>query len=356
MTKKTRVAVIYGGVSGEHEVSLISAASIMKALSPDKYEVIPVGITKAGHWLVGADIETLKALPQKPSEFSPYVGIKELVDLKPDVVFPVVHGTYGEDGTIQGLLEMAKLPYVGCGVMASAVGMDKIIAKKLFETAGIEVTPYIEVRRRSWREKPEEFIAQIEKNLGYPCFVKPVNSGSSVGISKPKNKVELVAAIDEAAKFDRKILVEAFINGRELEVSVLGNDVAEASVVGEIVPSNEFYDYNAKYIDNKSGLHIPAKLDEKLSDKIRELAVAAYEAIDCAGMARVDFFLEKETNKIIINELNTIPGFTSISMYPKLWEESGLVYEELVDRLITLSLERFEDRNESLAGIFSLGL
>jgi D-alanine-D-alanine ligase len=356
MEQKIKVAVIFGGVSGEHEVSLISAASIIKALSPQKYEVIRVGITKSGHWVMNAKIEDMIELNQASAGQAPHIGIGELAALKPLVVFPVLHGTYGEDGTIQGMLEIADLPYVGCGVMASAVGMDKVIAKRLLENAQITVTPYVTIIRRNWREKPEYWLDKVEEKLGYPCFIKPVNSGSSVGISKAKDRETLIEGINEAAKYDRKILIEAFVNAREIEVSVLGNDNPKASAVGEIVPSNEFYDYSAKYIDNKSGLHIPANLDEPTMENIRALAVKAYEALDCAGMARVDFFLDKDSGEILLNELNTIPGFTSISMYPKLWEATGLCYEKLVDELIELSLERYADKQESLKGILSLGL
>jgi D-alanine-D-alanine ligase len=356
MEQKIKVAVIFGGVSGEHEVSLISAASIIKALSPQRYDVIRVGITKSGHWVMNAEIADMPKLNKASAGHEPHIGISELAALKPLVVFPVLHGTYGEDGTIQGMLEIADLPYVGCGVMASAAGMDKIIAKRLLDNAGIAVTPDVIVARRNWRNNRELWLDEVEKKLGYPCFIKPVNSGSSVGISKAKNREALALGIDEAAKYDRKILIEAFIDAREIEVSVLGNDNPRASIPGEIVPSNEFYDYSAKYIDNKSGLHIPAKLDEKTTEHIRSLAVRAYQALDCAGMARVDFFLDKNTGKILLNELNTIPGFTSISMYPKLWEATGLGYEALVDELIELGLERFADKKESLKGILSLGL
>jgi len=273
--------------------------------------------------------------------------------VKLDVVFPIVHGTYGEDGTLQGLLEMADLPYVGCGVMASSVGMDKTTAKRLFRDAGLPIAPFTEHLRRDWRERPDKVIAEIEAAFGYPCFVKPVNSGSSVGVSKAHDREELRAAIDLAAKYDRKILVETSITGRELEVSVLGNDAPIASIPGEIVPCNEFYDYKAKYVDDRSELHIPAKITAEQTAEIREMAVRAYRALDCAGMARVDFFLDRDTGKFVLNEVNTIPGFTSISMYPKLWEATGITYQDLVTKLVEFAFERYSDRQESLKAIMS---
>ncbi|MFZ5953452.1 MAG: D-alanine--D-alanine ligase family protein [Candidatus Rifleibacteriota bacterium] len=371
-TGKIRVGVIFGGRSGEHEVSLVSATSIMKALNPEKYDVVPVGITKKGAWLVGVKPDAmLEDKTQQGQGCIPFSGESKanlncdpankgliLVD-KPmhqnrvelDILFPVVHGTYGEDGTLQGLLEQADMPYVGCGVLASAAGMDKTIAKKLFRDAGLAVAPFKEVLRSEWRNHQSEVIAVIEKEFPYPCFVKPVNSGSSVGISKAKNREQLIKAMDDAAKFDRKILIESYVNGREIEVSVLGNDNPIASIPGEIVPCNEFYDYSAKYIDDRSELKIPAELSKDISDEIRNLAVKAYRALDCAGMARVDFFLERGTNRVIINEINTIPGFTKISMYPKLWEATGISYSELCDRLIDLAIERYRDKQESLAAV-----
>ncbi len=371
-TGKIRVGVIFGGRSGEHEVSLISASSIMKALNPDKYDVVPVGITKKGSWLVGVKPDAmLEDKSEKNQTCIPFSGQGKaslncdptnkgliLVD-KPanqnrvdlDILFPVIHGTYGEDGTLQGLLEQADMPYVGCGVLASAAGMDKTIAKKLFRDAGIAVAPFKEVLRSDWRQNPDSIMNAIEKEFDYPCFIKPVNSGSSVGISKARDRQSLKEAIDLAARFDRKILVESFVNGREIEVSVLGNDQPMASLPGEIVPCNEFYDYSAKYVDDRSELKIPADLSEEVCEEIRNLAIKAYRALDCAGMARVDFFLERGTNRVIINEINTIPGFTKISMYPKLWEATGISYSELCDRLIDLAIERYRDKQESLAAV-----
>jgi D-alanine-D-alanine ligase len=365
---KIRVGVVFGGRSGEHEVSLVSARSIMKALDGDKYDVIPIGITKHGNWLVGADPQNLLPEPTvKPqiasSGRSGLIGdpshrgmilldsSKNVDKVKLDVVFPIVHGTYGEDGTLQGLLEMASLPYVGCGVMASALGMDKTASKKMFRDAGLPIGAFKEYLRRDWRNKADDLIADIEREFAYPCFVKPVNSGSSVGISKAHDRDELIAALNLASKYDRKILIEESINGRELEVSVLGNDDPIASLPGEIVPCNEFYDYQAKYVDDRSELRIPAPIPAHKVTEIQELAVKAFRTLDCAGLARVDFFYDEKADKLLLNEINTIPGFTSISMYPKLWEASGISYPELVSRLVDLAFERYTDKQESLKSV-----
>ena len=373
-SKKLKVGVIFGGRSGEHEVSLHSANSIMRALNPDKYEIIPVGISRKGNWMLGVKPEAMlenqaangkscllysgnhekKIQPDTTSSGKGLILVdnpKSENKINLDLLFPIVHGTLGEDGTMQGLLEQADMPYVGCGVMASAVGMDKTIAKKLFRDAGLNVAPFMQVLRSTWKKNPQSIITQIEEKFTYPCFVKPVNSGSSVGISKATDKTSLTQAINEAGRFDRKILIEAFVEGRELEVSVLGNDEPIASLPGEVVPCNEFYDYKAKYVDDRSELKIPADLTEQQIEAIRNQAITAYKALDCAGMARVDFFLEKETNKLVINEINTIPGFTRISMYPKLWEATGISYPELCDRLIKLALERYQEKKESLAAV-----
>ena len=371
MTKrKIRVGVIFGGKSGEHEVSLMSAQSVMRAIDKGKYEVVPIGITHEGRWLTGGD--PLKALTggqtsmpqllesgyvldadvprgQTPPEHRELVpgtqaaGIPEV-----DVVFPVVHGTYGEDGTVQGLLELADLPYVGAGVMASAVAMDKAIMKDVLRSHGLPVVDHVVVKRSSWEADPAPVRAQVAGSIGYPCFVKPANLGSSVGISKAHSEQELDAAIELAAQYDRKILVEKCVEqAREIEVSVLGNDDPIASAPGEIIPSREFYDYAAKYLDNASELLIPAPLDPETSDQIRQLAIDAYLAFDCAGMARVDFLLSRATGELFIGEVNTIPGFTAISMYPKLWEASGIPYPELIDRLIELALERHAEKQRT---------
>ena len=367
---KIRIGIIFGGRSGEHDVSLVSAASIMKALDKDKYEIIPIGVTRTGVWLTDVTTEMMEKYSKTKDKdalkgarkvvFSSDTENKGLIALnengknemiKLDVVFPINHGTYGEDGTLQGMLDQADMPYVGCGVIASAAGMDKTIAKKLFKDSGLAIAPYVEILRCDWRSNPEDSIKVMEKDIGYPCFVKPVNSGSSVGITKAHNKDEFKKAMNEACKYDRKILIEKAINAREIEVSVMGNDHPKASLPGEIVPCNEFYDYSAKYIDDKSKLEIPAKLPEDLIEKIRESAVKAYKSLDGAGLARVDFFVEKGTNNIIINEINTLPGFTSISMYPKLWEATGLPYSQLLDKLIELAMERYKDKQESLASV-----
>ncbi|NCB39710.1 MAG: D-alanine--D-alanine ligase [Erysipelotrichia bacterium] len=371
---RLKVGVIFGGRSGEHEVSLVSANSIIKALNPEKYEIIPVGITRQGSWMVGVKPEKMLEYSKTRSNsclaFAGAASGKASLNCDPankglmlldkqcsgehvklDVLFPIIHGTYGEDGTLQGMLELADMPYVGCGVLASAAGMDKTFSKRLFNDAGINIAPYKEVLRSSWRANPEKIICEVESTIGYPCFIKPVNSGSSVGISKAKNRDSFETAMNEAARYDRKILIEAHIDGREIEVSVLGNDDPIASIPGEIVPCNEFYDYSAKYIDDRSELKIPADLTPELTEEIRKTAIKAYKALDCAGMARVDFFLERKTNRIIINEINTIPGFTNVSMYPKLWEATGITYPQLVDKLVELAIERYRDKQESLAAV-----
>ncbi len=357
---KIRVGVLFGGRSAEHEVSLVSAASIINALDKSRYEVIPIAITPAGRWLSSPDaLALLKSgvegtdLPE--TIILPDPGRKSLVQVDPgfsgnpgetiDVIFPVLHGTYGEDGTVQGLFELAGIPYVGAGVLGSAAGMDKVITKQLCEQQNIPVTPYHWFLMRDYRPRPAA--ALIERRLGYPCFVKPANLGSSVGISKAHSRKELLAAIDLAAAYDRKILIEKSIeHSREIEVSVLGNDDPIASVPGEILSSNEFYDYDAKYVDGKSTAVIPADLPRRVSEEIRGIAVRTFKAIDCSGMARVDFLVVKRSNRIYLNEINTIPGFTSISMYPKLWEASGVPYPALLDRLIELAIERHRERQK----------
>ena len=353
--KRLRVGVLFGGRSGEHEVSLASATSVIKALDPEKYEVVPIGITKDGRWLVGTGAqkmlpEVLKSgervfLPADPTSAT-------LVPMAPgtrapisvDVVFPVMHGTFGEDGTIQGFLELAGLPYVGPGVLASAVGMDKDIQKRLFEEAGLPVVPYLAVRRSDWEREPKKVEQLIKKEFRFPVFIKPATLGSSVGMTRVKNPKELAAGLNLAAEFAMKILVERNVVAREIEVAVLGNDDVKASIPGEVVPHREFYDYTAKYLEGGTRLLIPAPLSKKQVKQLQELAVKAFRAIDGAGMARCDFFLEKRTGKIFVNELNTIPGFTSISMYPKMWEASGLPYPQLIDRLIELALELHREK------------
>jgi D-alanine-D-alanine ligase len=370
MGRKLRVGVIFGGRSGEHEVSLASAQSVLRALDPDKYEIVPIGITKEGRWIVQGDPLTAlqagdaggthpAALLADPSQRGLMrlsgaggdepVQMARLVAL--DVIFPVLHGPYGEDGTLQGLLELAGIPYVGAGVLASALGMDKIAFKAICVAHGLPIVRYVALKRKDWERDPAAVIAQVEEQLGYPVFTKPANLGSSVGISKCADRQALVAGLAEAARYDRRLLVEAAVpQAREIEVSVLGNDEPIASLPGEIIPSREFYSYEAKYIDQgaeASQLLIPAPLSPDLAQQVRELAVRAYLAIDCAGMARADFLLSDATGELYVNELNTIPGFTAISMYPKLWEASGIPYPQLIDRLIELALERHQDKARS---------
>lgn len=359
MERKLRVGVIFGGRSGEHEVSLVSATSVINSLDKDKYEVVPIGITQEGRWL--SSDQGLKLLKEKTGiEQAPEcflvpepnrqalvtAGNGEALSAPIDVIFPLVHGTYGEDGTLQGLLELANIPYIGAGVLASAVGMDKIVQKQIFQQQKLPVAKYVWFHSSVCREHPERVAAVVAKNLKYPVFVKPANTGSSVGISKAHDRKELREALKLAIDYDRKVIIEQGIrNIREIECSVLGNDEPIASVPGEIVPSNEFYDYNAKYVDGRSEAIIPAKLPGKISEEIRRLSLRAYRALDIAGMSRVDFLVTRKTNKIYLNEVNTIPGFTSISMYPKLWEATGIGYKELLDRLIQLALERHRDKN-----------
>ena len=351
---KLRVGILFGGRSGEHEVSLASAASVIRALDPEKYEAVPIGSTKEGRWLVGAGAqkllpEVLKSgervvLPADPSAASllpvaPAGSRQESQGIHVDVMFPVLHGTFGEDGTVQGLLELAGLPYVGAGVLASSVGMDKDVQKRLFEYAGLPIVPFVAVSRKEWEREPKRTLAKIQKALRYPLFVKPATLGSSVGMTRVAKAKELPAALNLAAEFALKIIVEKAVNAREIEVSVLGNDDPKASIPGEIVPHREYYDYTAKYLEEGTRLEIPAKLTRAQAKKIQEYAIRAFRAIDGTGMARADFFVDKKTSRIFINELNTIPGFTSISMYPKMWEASGISYKELIDRLIQLALE-----------------
>jgi len=357
MTKRIRVGVIFGGRSGEHEVSLVSATSIINALDREQYEVIPIGIGPDGRWVSSA--QALKLLKEKtglehePERFLvPEPSRQALVSaggegaLPLDVVIPIVHGTYGEDGTLQGLLELANVPYVGAGVLASAVGMDKIVQKQLFREAGLPIVDYVWFLSSECRQHPRRVIVAAEKTLRYPMFVKPANTGSSVGITKAHSRDELLKGMEAAAAYDRKVIIEEGVEGiREIECSVLGNDDPVASVPGEIIPSNEFYDYDAKYVDGKSVAVIPAKLPKRIARSVRETAVAAFKILDCSGMARVDFFVRRKGLRIILNEVNTIPGFTSISMYPKLWEASGVSYAELLDRLIALAIERHREKN-----------
>jgi D-alanine-D-alanine ligase len=391
MAKKLRVGVLFGGRSGEHEVSLLSAASILKAIDSKKFDVVPIGITKEGRWLAASDAHKLLAGDQAAlarhlragdPETTPgakllHEGIPTLMAPEPadaarvgtpsektdiqsrldgkslDVVFPVLHGTFGEDGTIQGLFELAGIAYVGSGVLGSSAGMDKDVMKRLFAQARLPIVKHLTILRSEWEASPRKAISQIETSLQYPLFVKPANLGSSVGISKAHDPRELGPALDLAAKYDRKLVIEQGVGGkktraRELEVAVLGNDAPRASVVGEIIPGKEFYDYEAKYLSEGSVPVIPAKITRAESRQIQGMAVEAFRACDLAGMARVDFLMEPEgKRRIYLNEVNTLPGFTQISMYPKLWEATGLKYRDLITRLIELAIERQQEKNRN---------
>lgn len=357
MPERLDVAVLFGGRSAEHAVSLVSAAAVMGAMDGDKYNIIPVGITLEGRWLAGGDpLQALRsgdipgdccyaALLTDPS--NPGIILLDKKEqgrasgfISLQAVFPVLHGPYGEDGCIQGLLELAGLPYVGAGVLASAAAMDKVVMKTLFRQNGLPVGDFIYFTARQWQNKKDELCIKVEKELGYPCFIKPANMGSSIGVSKASNRDTLCSAVAEALCYDRKVLVETFIHGREVECSVLGDEDAIASPPGEIIPSNDFYDYQAKYHDQRSRLLIPAPLSQSTQLRLQKYAVQAFHAVECSGMGRVDFFYQEETDHIIVNEINTIPGFTNISMYPKLWEVGGIPFSSLIDRLLGIALQR----------------
>jgi len=393
--KKIRVGILFGGRSGEHEVSLLSAASVLAAIDRKKYDVVPIGITKEGRWVTaghaeklldgGASSKALRAgdpdatqpaavlrrgesvlVPPVPSEAlvpferevgavaessASHAGPEQVLSV--DVIFPVLHGTFGEDGTIQGLFELASIAYVGSGVLGSAAGMDKDAMKRLFASVKLPMVKWVTFLRGEWEKNPRKVRAKIEASVRYPVFVKPANLGSSVGITKAHHAKELGPAIEMAAQFDRKIVVEQGVGGkkgkaRELEVAVLGNDTPEASVVGEVVPGKEFYDYEAKYLSEGSDLIVPAKLTKAQTKQVREMAIAAFKACDCAGLARVDFLMEPaKSGRIYVNEINTLPGFTSISMYPRLWAASGVPYPQLIDRLLALAMERRADKDRN---------
>lgn len=360
---KVRVAVVFGGQSGEHDVSLRSAETVMGALDPALYDVIPVGITRDGQWLTGGNpfsaltaSSPLFALPDgaapDPSgdetPVAASAGAPSLLAGGVDIVFPVLHGPMGEDGTVQGLLELTGVPYVGSGVLGSSLAMDKAMAKTVLAQAGLPQVPWRLISRKDWERDPEGTTDWVGNILGYPCFVKPANMGSSVGVVKVHDPSEFPAAMNEACRWDRRVLVEQGVDARELEIAVLGNDEPIASIVGEIVPANEFYDYDAKYVSDDSELIVPADIDLNTMTEIQELAIAAFRALDLAGMARVDFFMDQTTDQIFINEVNTIPGFTAISMYPRLWAASGVPLPELVDRLLGLALERAMDRRRAV--------
>lgn len=358
---KVTVGLVYGGKSGEHEVSLQTGFAVMNAFDYAKYEIVPFYITLRGEWRMGSVLdEPMNSVEDMKLE-SAAGGTAEAAGAMfaslsgreggIDVMFPLLHGTFGEDGTVQGLFEMAGLPYVGAGVLSSSAGMDKDVMKKLFAAAGLDQGDYISFVERDWRTSQHDLLQEAENKLGYPCFVKPANLGSSVGISKAGDQEALIDAVELALRYDRKVLIESFIDGRELEVGVLGNDEPQASVPGEIVSSGDYYDYNAKYIDGKSEMMIPAPVDADLADSLRELALRAFKAVEGSGLCRADFFVRRSDNKILINEVNTMPGFTPFSMYPLLWRETGMSYQALLDRLIELALERHEARTNLQYGL-----
>lgn len=369
--EKIKIGVIFGGKSGEHEVSLNSAKSIIDALDTQQYTIIPIGISKSGSWHVGKQaIKVLedeqkmqkrvsstansKYINQQVGGLTP-ISVQPSSDIVPssvvndvDVIIPVLHGTYGEDGSIQGLLELMDVAYVGAGVLASAVGLDKIVMKQLFGAIQLPQVAYTYATRAHWRRNRNEIVHQVEKICGYPCFVKPANLGSSVGINKSKDRQELERAIELAFQFDRKVIMEQGLNVREIEVAVLGNDDPQVSVPGEILPSSEFYDYKAKYVGGTSGLVIPADVTQSQQEAIKEYAIRAFQAIDGSGLARVDFFIDRDSSEVIVNEINTMPGFTRFSMYPKLWEASGMSYGKLLENLVDLALERHREKEHLL--------
>jgi D-alanine-D-alanine ligase len=373
--KKLRVGVIYGGRSGEHEVSIASAAAVLQNLDRQRYDPIPIRIEKDGRWIIAdrlpSSASAAEVIEQSRADAAKRLGrggreahlvahpgeeqimtiergnTPAITGLALDVVFPVLHGPYGEDGTVQGLLELANVPYVGAGVLASALGMDKAVAKAAFAAHGLPLAKYLTILRKDWMAGPARVINDVTTQLGYPVFVKPANLGSSVGISKAKSESALPAAIDTAAEFDRKIVIEAAVpNAREIEIAVLGNDTPETSVPGEIIPGGEFYDYEAKYLNDTSRTVIPAEIPAAVAAEVKRLAIEVYRAVDCAGMARVDFLMDGVTDALYVNEINTIPGFTTISMYSKMWAASGVSYPELIDRLITLARERHTEKQQ----------
>ncbi|AIE58739.1 D-alanine--D-alanine ligase [Bacillus methanolicus] len=352
---KTKIGLLYGGKSAEHKVSMQTAMAVIKALDLEKFDIYPIYITEEGQWIKGPQltgpVENVKELefkkedPQANAPLAPSVFQADASEKQEplDVIFPLLHGPNGEDGTVQGLLELLNLPYVGNGVLASAAGMDKVIMKNIFAQAGLSQVNYVWFIRSEWEKAKEQAYEKVEKELGYPCFVKPANLGSSVGINKATNRSELEAAFQEAFQFDRKIIIEEGVTAREIEIGVLGNDEPECSVAGEIVPKKEFYDYKAKYEDGDTALIIPADLTEEEYAKLKEMAIKAFKALDCSGLVRADFFLTKD-GKLYINEVNTMPGFTPFSMFPLLWKHSGIEYPELIERLVKLAKERHAEK------------
>ncbi|MDI2586034.1 D-alanine--D-alanine ligase [Psychrobacillus sp. NEAU-3TGS] len=351
---KIKLGLLYGGKSAEHEVSLLTARAVSQAINFEKYEVYPIYITKTGEWIKGSvltgpaeSVESLKLgeAVSKPNNISSFLPVEGNDDSQLDVIFPLLHGPNGEDGTVQGLLEVLNLPYVGNGVLASSAGMDKVVMKQLFEVAGLSQVPYVHFIRKEWKSNQETFIQKMEESLKWPLFVKPANLGSSVGITKATNREELIKAVELAFKYDRKIIVEQGIKARELEMSVLGNDNPKCSIAGEVLPTKDFYDYEAKYEDGTTNYAIPAVVSDDLLERMEDAAIRAFKVLDCSGLVRADFFVT-DKEEIIINEVNTMPGFTPISMYPKLWIESGLSYSGLIEELIMLALERYEEKQQ----------
>lgn len=350
---KKRVGLLYGGKSAEHEVSLTTASAVTKAIDFDKYEIIPIYITLEGEWCRGPQltkpVESIEELQfkketTKPNHIIEFILDQDYEQAKFDVIFPLLHGTNGEDGTVQGLLEVLNLPYVGNGVLASSAGMDKVVMKQLFSVAGLKQVPFIHFIRHEWETNEDEIIHRCENQLKYPMFVKPANLGSSVGISKASNKEELISAIQLALKYDRKIVVEEGIKAREIEMGVLGNNNPKVSVPGEIKPTTDFYDYDSKYKDGSTTLIIPAEVSSEVEEKMKAMAISAFKILDCSGLVRADFFVKE--NEVFINEVNTMPGFTPVSMYPLLWQNTGVSYPELIDTLIELAIERHEEKQQ----------
>ncbi len=352
-SSKTTVGVLFGGQSGEHEVSLMSAQSVLAAIDRTRYDVVPIGIDKTGRWLFERPLERLLAGESAPPDAPRWPDPARLAGL--DIIFPVLHGPYGEDGVVQGFFELADIPYVGNGVMASSLAMNKAVSRQVFAARGLPQTPWMQLQRRQLQQTPEYVIARLEAELDYPMFTKPANLGSSVGIRKAHDKKELLAGLREAAEYDILIVVEQAVpHVREIEVSVMGNEYPRASTPGEIIPSNEFYDYEAKYLSGSSQERIPAPIAPRLTEQAQKMAVKAFRAVAGSGLARVDFLLNDATGELFINEINTMPGFTAISMFPKLWEASGIPYPELIHQLIQLGFERYRQR-KSLKTTYQAG-
>lgn len=350
---KKKLGLLYGGQSAEHEVSLSTAKAVTQALNYDQYEIVPIYITREGEWVKGtyltAPVETVEALQfnqgkdAQPHDISSFLLSQQ--ERPFDIVFPLLHGTYGEDGTVQGFLEVLNIPYVGCGVLASSAGMDKVVMKQLFEIAGLKQVPYVYFIRKEWQKSQQALVKEMEEKLTYPMFVKPANLGSSVGVNKASNQQELIEAIDVAFKYDRKVIIETGVVAREVEMAVLGNDEPKVSVPGEIKPLTDFYDYDSKYKDSSTELLIPAPVSEVVEQKMTDMAKRAFKVLDGSGLVRADFFVTAD-DEVLINEVNTLPGFTPVSMYPILWKNTGLSYPELIEALITLGIERFEEKQQ----------